>query len=81
MRDAGYVNLTLFLDRGKIGHGSLTWAGYDFLDAARNETVWRRVWGSLRETGETVPVEVMKSLLIEGAKRWGMEAVFGSGGQ
>lgn len=48
----------------------LTWAGHEFLDAARNETVWERTMSFLKTKGGSVPMEVLKALLIAKAKEW-----------
>lgn len=49
----------------------ITWAGHDFLDAARND----KVWGKAEETAESkgmdlrsLPIEIVKDLLVESAK-------------
>ncbi len=46
----------------------LTWAGHDFLDAARNETVWNRVKGRLSNAGVSATFDLLKTLLVEGTK-------------
>jgi hypothetical protein len=45
----------------------LTGRGHDFLDAARNETVWNNTKEVVRKYGGPVPLEVFKALLIKGA--------------
>jgi hypothetical protein len=44
----------------------LTWEGHDFLDAARNDTVWNKVKTDTLKYGGGVPMEVLKDLLIKG---------------
>jgi hypothetical protein len=34
--------------------GRLTWAGHDFLDAARSEPVWRKALAKAKDVGSTV---------------------------
>jgi hypothetical protein len=46
----------------------LTWAGHDFLDAARNDTIWGKAKAKLAEVGIGVSMEVMKATLIALAK-------------
>lgn len=41
----------------------LTWAGHDFLDAARNDTVWRKAKDKIAETGSSWTFESLKALL------------------
>lgn len=48
----------------------LSWAGHEFLDAARNEGVWSKTLAFLKHEGVTVPVEVLKTLLISQVKSW-----------
>lgn len=50
----------------------LTWQGYEFLDAARDDTVWKHAKDRLGAAGKsllTVPLGVMTALLIDEAKR------------
>jgi hypothetical protein len=50
----------------------LTWQGYEFLDAARDDTVWKHAKERLGSAGKsllTVPLGVMTALLIDEAKR------------
>jgi hypothetical protein len=46
----------------------LTWAGHDFLDAIRNETVMAGVKAKAKEFGGSLPFEVMKELAMSIAK-------------
>ena len=46
----------------------LTWSGYEFLDAARNETVWKKTKTTVKEKVGTVSFEVLKTLLINISK-------------
>lgn len=41
----------------------LTWAGHEFLDAARDETVWRKVRGKAGQVGGTVTLDLLMALL------------------
>ena len=45
----------------------LTWVGHEFLDAARNDTVWRKTKELVKEKGGSIPFEVLKGLLVKGA--------------
>jgi len=47
---------------------SLTWAGHEFADAARNDTVWKKAMQKLQELGQTVTVGVLMQLLTSLAK-------------
>jgi hypothetical protein len=46
----------------------LTWAGYEFLDAARDDTRWNKAKDAMNKTGGFV-FEVAKSLLIDYMKQ------------
>ena len=46
----------------------LTWAGHEFLDTARNENLWNKVKGKIAPTVGTVSLDLLKELLILGAK-------------
>ena len=47
---------------------SLTWEGHDFLDAAKNEGVWKRVQKTVSEKGGSLPFDVVKALTIQFAR-------------
>lgn len=47
----------------------LTWSGHEFLAAARNETVWRKVLGIVKAQGGSVPFQVMQTLLQQAASQ------------
>lgn len=51
----------------------LTWEGYDFIEAARNETVWRKAMKAVTENGGGITLEIMKGLL----KKYLAEHFFG----
>ena len=42
---------------------SLTWDGHEFLDLARNDTVWRRVMSKIGNVGGTVGIGTLTDLL------------------
>ena len=46
----------------------LTWEGHEFLDAIRNDTVWKSVKDTVKEKGGAVPFEILKTLAVEAAK-------------
>lgn len=41
----------------------LTWKGHDFLDAARNESVWTKATGTLRAKGLSLTFDLFKEFL------------------
>jgi hypothetical protein len=42
----------------------LTWAGYDYLDAVRDEGVWEKTKSAVIETGGSATLEIVKSVGI-----------------
>lgn len=48
----------------------LTWQGHEWLDLARNNTVWEKVKKKLEEKAVGVSFEIMKWLLAEGLKQF-----------
>jgi hypothetical protein len=54
----------------------LTWEGHDFIEAARNETVWRRVMKVVTEKGGGITLEITKELL----KKYLSEQILGGSG-
>lgn len=51
---------------------SLTWQGHEFLDAAKNDTIWNSVKTKLKEQGANIPFDVLKELLKQAAKKYFM---------
>jgi hypothetical protein len=47
----------------------LTWAGHEFLDLARNETVWADAKEKVGDSVGTVSLEIMNQLLTQIAKQ------------
>ena len=43
----------------------ITWEGYEFLDAARNENIWSEFKETLKEKGLAVPFALAQGLLME----------------
>jgi hypothetical protein len=41
----------------------LTWAGHEFLDAARNNSVWNKAKSAIVEKGGAVSFEILKAYL------------------
>ena len=74
LHEAGYL-IAIYTEPdqgGIILHGveRMTWKGHEFLDAARNDTVWHKVTASVRAKAASVPFEVLTPLLIEATKKW-----------
>ena len=44
----------------------LTWAGHEFLDNARNETVWNKVMSTIKNAATTASFEVLVEMLKTG---------------
>jgi hypothetical protein len=49
---------------------NLTWEGHEFLDAARNETVWNSTKETAKQYGGSIPLELMKGLLMKAASSY-----------
>ena len=43
---------------------SLTWAGHEFAEAARDDTRWKKALGLVVEKGGAITFEVLKQLLV-----------------
>ena len=48
---------------------SLTWQGHEFLEAARNDTIWHKAVGKMVEVTGGVSLDVLKDLLIASGKQ------------
>ena len=65
--DAGYANGST---TGGFGTPSpeglitsLTWAGHEFADAARDDKLWKKAMGIVKDKGGSVTMDVLKELL------------------
>lgn len=67
LKEAELIKATSLNDGNIWVPERLTWDGHDFLDASRNETVWKRVKGKIAEMGGSLAFEMIKSLLITGS--------------
>lgn len=47
---------------------SLTWQGYDFLDAARDNSVWLKAKKTISEKTQSVSFELLKAVLVQISK-------------
>jgi hypothetical protein len=47
---------------------SITWAGHEFLDTVRADTVWRRLPAELKDRAITVPFSLVQALATKIAK-------------
>ena len=72
--EAGLINgeMSRTIDPGPAGFFAtrLTWNGHEFLDAARNETVWNKAMTSLKEKSMTVPFEVLKAVVMQKCREY-----------
>ncbi len=48
----------------------LTWAGHDFLENARNDTVWKKVMAEAKAKGTSVSMAVLNGLLAKAAQKY-----------
>lgn len=67
MHEAGLLHAHIIeTDRGVVRAMvfRLTWAGHEFLDAARHESIWSKTVTRLKSEAVAVPFEVMKTVLI-----------------
>jgi hypothetical protein len=69
MGEAGLVNA---LDITALGAeyfvampNGLTWSGHEFLDAAREQSLWQKAMDMLRSKGVPMTIEIVKTLLIQ----------------
>ncbi len=65
VRDAEKIH-SFYLSRGTT---RLSWSGHEFLDAARNDTVWNSVTGKVKSTATTMTFDGLKSLLQQAGQQ------------
>lgn len=73
LAEAGYITgtsmQTLQSDVPEWVEVRLTWDGYEFIDAARNETVWTKFKKTVAEKGGAIPFSIATDLLTAIAKQ------------
>ena len=47
---------------------SVTWAGHDFIDAARDNTIWNKTKSKVLASGLSFTFELLKEVLVSAAK-------------
>ena len=47
---------------------SITWAGYDFIDAAKNDSVWNKAKAKVLSPGVSYTFDIFKECLVAYAK-------------
>ena len=47
----------------------LTWKGHEFLDAARNPSIWNKAMDKMKSAGASLPLPVIQDLLISALKK------------
>lgn len=62
----GKVYHDLSGDPGSAYIQRLTWAGHEFLDNARNDTVWNKVTATIKNAATTASFEVLVEMLKAG---------------
>ncbi len=69
LAEAGFVEATELSTRGTFQWGAvnLTWNGHEFLDASRNETIWKKTKSIINNKLGSASIEVVKELLIKTA--------------
>lgn len=70
--DAGFIEATIpktlaGITPDFIVH-KINWEGYEFLDNARNDTVWKQFKSEAKKIGSSMSMAVANSLLIAAAK-------------
>jgi hypothetical protein len=65
--EAGLVHGEVILDGNGQPVGTvtlrLTWAGHEFLDAARNDTIWHKASDRIKKSGVDVTISILKEIL------------------
>jgi hypothetical protein len=60
------------LSRDPLAFGiyRLTWAGHDFLENARNDTIWKKVMAEAKSKGTSMTIVVLNGLLSKAAEKY-----------
>jgi hypothetical protein len=69
MQDAGLVDANVMRGDNVPPYAArvfrLTWAGHDFLEATRNDTVWAKTKQFIKEKGGGASFEIIKAVAIK----------------
>ena len=72
MWQAGLVEAVDITTNGSAGPSamlmSVTWAGHDFIDAARDNTIWNKTKSSVLSSGLSFTFDLLKEVLVSAAK-------------
>lgn len=61
LKEAGFINGKPYAEIPFAA--TLTWEGHNFLDDARNDTVWKKTKDFIKEKGDTASFQVVVELL------------------
>lgn len=67
LADAGFIDAANYSSGNDLSYmpNKITWAGQEFLNSARNATIWDSVKNTLRQRGLDVSIDVRKALLVQ----------------
>lgn len=65
----GDVNKTQAGSSGFLLH-KITWEGHNFLENARNDTIWKKVMAQAKEKGTSTSFVVLNGLLTKAAQKY-----------
>lgn len=73
LEEAGLIQAAV-ADAGDMAYpevfvNRLTWAGHEFVDTARNQTVWARTKATVAAKGGDIPFSVLRELLVSTARQ------------
>lgn len=69
LKEAGLIDAKKVFDGGPLFPIRLTWNGHEFLEAAKNDTVWSKTKDIILKKGGGFSFEIIKNLLIETLKK------------
>ncbi len=63
------IDVTTVIDKSPLAKPlSVTWQGYEFLESARSESLWRNALSKIGKAGVGVSFEILKLVLVSLAK-------------
>ena len=62
------ISAAIFGDRYHWMGMQLTWAGHEFLDTARSDTVWAKATSTIGQQVGSTSIEIMKAVLVSVTK-------------
>ena len=72
LKDADFIDAIITKSHNRCGFviKKITWKGYEFLDNAKNDTIWKKFKDEAEKKGSSMSMTIVNSLLTAAAKKY-----------